>query len=192
MSKRLIQPGNSKLGANMYMFNLPANKEVCGRECKGCYAIKEQVRFPTSVVPARIKRYEASLQLDFSSTITKELSRVRNKPKYFRIHASGEFYDQAYVNKWASIVKKSPDIIFYAYTKRKKDFDFSKLTSLDNFILIDSFHFGRLNYGKKEKAPVNAFICPDLGDDASQCGTTCTWCMEKPKAEKQGVYFVQH
>ena len=39
----LIQKGNAKLiASDMMMFNLPAGKKVCGRECAGCYALKEQ------------------------------------------------------------------------------------------------------------------------------------------------------
>ena len=188
---KLIQPGNSKLGKHIYMFNLPATREVCGRTCKGCYAIKEQVRFPASVLPARQARYDASLQLDFSSRIISELSSLRNKPKYFRVHSSGEFYDTAYLGKWERIAKALPNITFYAYTKRKKDFDFSKLESLPNFILIDSFHFGRINYGKLDKAPKGAFICPDQPKSDTQCGETCTYCMEKDGATN-GVYFRKH
>lgn len=32
---KLIQKGNSKLH-NMYMWNMPATKEVCNRICPGC------------------------------------------------------------------------------------------------------------------------------------------------------------
>lgn len=190
--KKLIQKGNSKLGSKMVMFNLPANKEVCGRECKGCYAIKEQKRFPTSVPQARQQRYEASLQLDFSSRIVAEISALRTPPTFVRVHSSGEFYDQAYINKWATIAKKLPNVKFYAYTKRKKQFDFTKLEALDNFVLIDSFHYGRINYGKHDKAPKNAFICPEQKGANIQCGTDCTHCMVKGKADKIGVYFIQH
>lgn len=189
MSKKLIQPGNSKL-KGMFMFNLPANKEVCNRICKGCYSIKEQVRFP-SVLEARTKRYNASLKEDFAPVVIKELGRLHKRPKYFRIHASGEFYSQEYVNKWYTIAIANPDIIFYAYTKRMKDFDFKNLSALSNVMLIDSLHFKKLNYGPKDKAPEGAFICPDY-KNKSQCGKTCTFCMQKTGAPAKGVFFVQH
>lgn len=185
---KLIQKGNAKLH-NCYMFNLPATMEVCDRICKGCYAIKEQVRFP-AVLAARTKRYEASVSDMFSKLVVNELTKLRNKPKYFRIHASGEFYSQEYIDKWTAIVKSDPDITFYAYTKRLKHFDFSELKALGNMVLIDSLHFKRLNYGPIDKAPEGAFICPDHAKE-TKCGETCTYCMDKG-AETKGVFFVQH
>lgn len=184
---KLIQPGNSKLN-NTHMFNLPATKSVCNRICKGCYAAREQARFP-SVLNARENRLTASKSPDFSDNIISELSRLRNKPKYFRVHASGEFYSQSYISSWTKIAKANPSITFYAYTKRLNDFDFSDLSSLDNFVLINSLHFNKLNYGPVEQAPANAFICPSSKD--IRCGIECTWCMTK-EAQSNGVFFKQH
>ena len=189
---KLIQKGNAKLGTKMYMFNLPATREVCGRVCNGCYAVKEQTRFP-AVTKARQQRYEAALQPDFASRVKSELSALKTKPSYFRVHASGEFFSQIYVNDWHRIASAFPDITFFAYTKRKKNFNFENLEALPNFILIDSFHFGGLNYSTLDKAPTNAFICPDQkGATDVQCGTTCTWCQTKGCADTQGVFFLKH
>jgi len=189
MSKRLIQPGNAKL-KDMFMFNLPANMEVCNRLCKGCYAIREQVRFP-AVLQARTERHTASLGATFATIVTKELGRLRTRPKHFRIHASGEFYTQGYVDKWCDIATANPDITFYTYTKRIKDFDFSTLSALSNVMVINSLHFKKINYGTKEKAPVAAFVCPDNKKE-TQCGKTCTFCMKKEGAHSNGVFFIQH
>ena len=191
MSK-LIQPGNSKLGKSMYMWNMTTSPVQCGRSCSGCYAAAEERRWP-NVAKARQARYEASLQLDFVSRIKAELSSLKVLPKHFRIHASSEFYDQAYVNKWVSIASAFPTIAFFAYTKRLRDFDFSQLQSLPNVCIINSFHFGGLNYGKLERKPVEAFLCPDhKGNTGVQCGTTCTYCQTKGGADANGVYFLQH
>lgn len=185
---KLIQPGNSKLH-NAYMFNIPAAKDICGRTCPGCYSIKEQIRFP-SVVEARNKRLEASKQKDFASTIISEINALRTKPKWFRIHASGEFYSQSYIDSWTTIAKSFPNITFFSYTKRLKDFDFSAISSLPNFVLINSLHFGKLNYSKLEDAPSSAFICPSyLG---ATCGDSCTYCQTKGLADVNGVWFVKH
>ena len=186
---KLIQPGNSKL-VGMAMFNLPATKEVCGRLCPGCYAHREQQRYPT-VLPARTMRYEASLQLDFVSRVRSELSSMKSLPKYLRIHASGDFYDQAYIQKWHQIVTSFPTITFYAYTKRKRDFDFTSLESLPNCVIIDSLKFGRINYGELSKAPPGAFVCPHQKGADIVCGQNCTYCMSKT-AQTNSVYFVKH
>ena len=84
------------------------------------------------------------------------------------------------------------DIIFYAYTKRIKNFDFSVLSALPNFVLIDSLHFIGLNYGPKSEATPNVFICPDQKGANISCGVQCQWCMTKGKADVHGVWFVKH
>lgn len=184
---RLIQDGNRKLH-NTFMFNIPATKEICGRICPGCYAEREQNRFPV-ILKARLERYEASLLPSFVETVNKEISRTKKPFQFFRIHASGEFYSQEYINKWVQIAKANPTKIFYAYTKRLKDFDFSALKSLQNTVIIDSLHHGTLNYGKQDQAPEQAFVCPyHIG---AICGQTCTYCMTK-QAETTGVYFIKH
>lgn len=187
---KLIQPGNAKLH-NMYMWNMPATKLQCGRICPGCYARREETRWP-SVRKAREARYQASLQPDFSSRIIAELKALRKPPKYFRVHASSEFYSQSYIDSWITIAKSFPDITFFSYTKRLRDFDFKILQTLPNFILIDSLHFGKLNFSALSNAPQTAFICPDQKGAAVQCGISCTWCMTKGKADVNGVWFIAH
>ena len=190
--KKLIQWGNSKF-PNILMFNIPATKAICGRVCTGCYSHKAYKIYP-NVLPAQEERYQAALQPDFAIRVKKEIARVRNPFKHFRIHASaGEFFSQPYVNAWHSIALAFPTITFFAYTKRLRDFDFSQLQSLPNVCIIDSFFFGGLNYGKLERKPAGAFLCPDYkGNTGVQCGTTCTYCQTKGGADTNGVYFLQH
>jgi hypothetical protein len=190
MVKKLVQKGNQKLGSNILMFNIPANKTVCGRICPGCYAIKEQKRYPT-VEPARQARYEATLQPDFVMRMKKELRAKKKLPKHFRIHSSGEFYSQQYINSWIKIAKEFPEITFFTYTKRKKDFDFSALESMSNVVIINSFQFKGLNYGRLEDVPEGAHVCPDRRNNDVQCGETCDFCMRK-EAQQKGVFFIKH
>ena len=188
---KLLQYGNYKL-QDMVTFNIPARVDICGRVCKNCYSYKAYRIYP-NVLPAQEARYQASLQPDFVAQVTKEFKRIKKSYKYVRWHASaGEFYSQEYIDKVTNIASTHPQYIFYAYTKRLKDFDFSELQKLSNFILIDSLHFGGINYGIKP--PVNAFICPatvKTTRSTTQCGKTCTWCMTKA-AQRQSVYFYQH
>lgn len=184
---KLIQKGNSKLH-NMYMFNLPATHAICNRICPGCYAAREQTRFP-AILTARESRYTASIAPTFASTIISEINSLRTKPLYFRIHASGEFYSQSYIDSWHTIASSFPSITFYAYTKRLAHFDFSSLSSLPNFILINSLHFRGLNYGPASSAPADAFICPS--HSGATCGDSCTYCMTKT-AQTNSVWFIKH
>lgn len=176
----------------MLMFNIPATKEICGRVCSGCYSHKAYKIYP-NVLPAQKQRYSASLQLDFVDRICREIKATKKPVKYFRVHASaGEFYSQAYVDSWADIASKNPDITFYAYTKRMKTYDFSGLVALPNFVIIDSLFFKGLNYGKIDEAPKEAFLCPDQKGSDISCGVDCTWCMTKGCADEKGVWFVKH
>lgn len=187
----LIQQGNSKLkAAGMLMFNLPATREVCNMSCKGCYAMKEQRRFP-AVLIAREGRFTEAKKSDFVEKIQGELDRKRKRPKYFRIHSSGEFFSQEYVNDWQQIAEQNPDIIFYAYTKRCKDFDFEGVKALENFILINSLQHKRMNYGPIERAPKGVFVCPEQKGADISCGIDCNYCMTKT-AQASAPFFVQH
>jgi hypothetical protein len=187
---KLLQWGNSKL--DFPVFNIPASQEICGRTCSGCYSHKAYRIWP-SILVAQQKRYEATLQPDFVSRIKKELKSFRRPFKYVRIHASaGEFYNNEYIKSWYRIVSTFPEITFYAYTKRLKELDFTEIGKLPNFVLINSFHFGRLNYGTREKAPPNAFICPHVKGSHVKCGFDCTHCMTKGQADVKSVYFIQH
>jgi hypothetical protein len=145
-----------------------------------------------NVLPAQERRLEASKRPDFAVIINKELTSLRKKPKYIRIHGSaGEFYSQAYINAWRDIVKKNHNVVFYAYTKRLKDFDFSRLQRLQNMVLIDSMYFGRTNFDTKDNIPSGAFVCPAEKNKVI-CGIDCLWCMQKGKADTQGVFFIKH
>jgi hypothetical protein len=63
--------------------------------------------------------------------------KTRDKQKKFthvRIHESGDFYNQAYVNKWVEIVKHFPNLQFLAYTK-SNHLDFTELAAQPNVII---------------------------------------------------------
>lgn len=182
--KMKLQSGNSKLSKTIGAWSLPAAHEVCGRVCPGCYSYKAQKRFP-SVGVARYSNYEASKAEDFDVHISKSM-------KFVRVHADGEFYSQEYVNKWVRIAKRNPDTIFYAYTKRQKDFDFTEMKALSNFALHNSIcSDGSVNFGKAIGDKQQGFVCPDtLGEDV-RCGETCLWCFQKCNENTQ-ILFEAH
>ena len=187
---KLIQSGNSKLH-NQYMFNIEVSTEICGRAiCKGCYAFKEQLRYP-SVVKARNSRYLASQEVDFSQRIIKEIQSIKKPFKAFRIHSAGEFYSQEYINKWTAIAQALPNSSFYAFTKRLPDFDFSQLVALPNVAIINSLHTGKLNYDKLANLDPALPICPATTIKAG-CGTDCTFCFYKGQADVSSIQFVRH
>ncbi len=195
-ARKFLTMGNHKLGGKIASWSLPVSKVVCGRVCDGCYAEKAQRIYP-AVLPSRDRKFDMSAKDSFVGLMVKAIETL--DPNYIRIHDAGEFYSQKYVDKWESIVKKSPKYTFYAYTKRLKDFDFTRMKTLPNVVIIDSLHGGKINYGEKEKRSVGMFLCPDHKGSAERiiqprdpiCGTVCTYCMTKD-AEKTGVFFVKH
>lgn len=187
---KLLKYENHKL-KQQYIFNLPVSKTICGRQCPGCYALKAQVRFPDVVVPYREARYQASLANTFVTDIVNELTAYRRSARTVRIHESGEFYSQAYVDKWLSIAKQLPSFTFYAFTKRIKEFDFTALMSLPNVMIIDSQMHAGLNYGPEAKLLPSVFTCPSTQGKAVVCGVSCRYCMSKT-AQKNGIQFKQH
>jgi hypothetical protein len=198
MSKvKLFAKGNSKLSKDVLTFNIPAGMEVCGRECAGCYALKEQKRWKTVEV-GRDKRYQLSKEDSFVDMAVEELKK--SSPKFVRVHSSGEFYSQEYVDKWVEIAKRLPNLVFYTYTKRKGDFDFSELESLSNFVLHNSYvyadgkkytNFGNTEYIEKLADSTGGFICPLAKDRTGMCGDSCTWCMEKQN-QNTPILFEMH
>jgi hypothetical protein len=185
-----LKDGNKKLAKHIGVWSITAGMEVCGRECKGCYAMKMQKLRPV-VADYNNRMYEASQAENFDSHIV-----IHNKFKYVRIHASGEFYSQKYIDKWEKIARKHPEIIFYTYTKRMQDFDFSKIMALPNCVVHNSLGSGIINFGKgisEVAKSCGGFVCPDTLEDKGEryCGEGCTWCMQKCN-EGTPIFFEKH
>jgi len=130
--------GNRKLSKEIAIFNLPSgNPKICigAKEClKVCYARKAQKLYK-SVLPRRTENYLLSLKEEFVQEVIKKLRKM--KVKYVRIHESGDFYSQEYLDKWIKITESLPEITFLAYTK-SHILDFSKVPN--NFIVIHSLN----------------------------------------------------
>lgn len=113
----LLQRGNSKTGAGIYQFSIPAGDSCPGKTAlcdERCYAQKGFFVMPN--VQARLERNFASSKLaNFPMLVTEEL--LKHKVTIMRIHVAGDFYSLAYVKKWIEIVKANPTVIFFAYTR---------------------------------------------------------------------------
>ena len=156
--------GNLKLADSVAIFDLPAGNSLlhgtCGRKCVACYAIRDaQGQNGEDVQVKRMRNLQLSMSPHFKEAILTALEDNENATAC-RVHSSGDFYSQEYINKWVTIAREAlthpslKHVQFYAYTKRmNKDtegnppLDFSVLKSLKNFTVIDSFHWGDMNYG---------------------------------------------
>ena len=107
-----LSHGNKKLKSNnrvsFLIWNTPAVitcPYATELSKKFCYALKAERQYPDAK-KSRYDHFEISKQSDFVDrmiyTILVELSRPANKDKkiVFRIHESGDFYNQEYANKW--------------------------------------------------------------------------------------------
>ena len=193
-----MSAGNSKLDKSILIFDLLA--VVTCRNCKSCaatcYALKSQRMYANTLLKRSLNTWLAMQDLDFLFQCIE--NQIRNSRKrVVRIHSSGDFFAQIYINKWCELIEKFPNVKFYAYTKVDHLFDFSKIESLKNFNLIRSIlPDGSKNYGPEEeiKAKAHKFhfpICPYRKNMAVEnmphCGSTCEICLNHPI-----VGFVEH
>lgn len=117
--------GNEKLQkTDTVSFNLPAFRSADGfavcPQAGGCasYCYARQGRFLMPEVQAArelnltIARHDLPT---FERLARVDLARIRQRS--IRIHDSGDFFSQAYLDAWCRIVAAFPDKRFYAYTK---------------------------------------------------------------------------
>lgn len=115
----MFTPGNAKLGTDLiWGFGLPSGGMGCvgmTKTCRSvCYARRtEQYR------PQAAARYRRNL------TLTKTKGFVRRARAFLiahhirvvRIHTGGEFHSIRYIRKWRSIIRRSPRVKFFTYTR---------------------------------------------------------------------------
>ena len=131
---------NTKLKQeDIYKFSLPVLK-TCpqAKDCKTfCYGLKGHYKtFKTSIDKAHQNNFRFSKTINFSQAI--ELEIHKRKIKTLRLHDTGDFYSQEYLDKWYNIAKFCHNTFFYAYTK-SLHLDFTEFLSLPNTKIIQSF-----------------------------------------------------
>lgn len=91
-----------------------------------CYAKQGAYNWPATKA-ARQRALESTLSESFVADAIADIGRMRGVG-VVRIHDSGDFYSQEYLDKWSTIAAAYPNIIFYAYTKANT-LDFSSAPS---------------------------------------------------------------
>lgn len=109
-----ISDGNRRM--NIPTFSL-ISKDTCPNAtklCKKfCYAKKAE-RYSNPFISRMTNTFD-SLKATF---IEETKNAIRSKEsKYIRIHESGDFYSQEYLDKWFKICKAFPDKSFLVYTQ---------------------------------------------------------------------------
>ena len=116
-----IKKTSKKFNTRVFNFGIPAYKSASGKltcpmadTCvKFCYA-KKGAYIWSNVASVFEERYQLTKTEGFIDAIQKELDR--KKPKYMRVHDSGDYYSAAYLEKWLTIARNNPHIRFYSYT----------------------------------------------------------------------------
>lgn len=162
MSSHIFVRGNDKLGKDVLIFNIPPGGKKQGGTCRPtkwcyqyCYAMKGMHTYP-SVTKANAKRKAMADSPSFVEDAVAELKRTK-KP-YVRIHSSGDFYSEEYVDKWVQICKKCPEKKFLAYTKsvHLKE-SLKKLARLPNVSMYESLD-------TTKQKPTTAFLRAMIDD----------------------------
>jgi hypothetical protein len=116
----MLFPGNAKLGRHLiWSFSLPSGTAaVCvgmTPTCRRiCYAAKLESYRPTTA-----KRYAINLRLSRRRGFVRRIRAfiIANYVRIVRIHAGGEFFSQRYARKWLAIIRRSPKVRFFTYTR---------------------------------------------------------------------------
>jgi len=192
-----LSKGNRKIYKS-HVFNLPVRITCpCATKmCKAaCYSKPQESLYP-QVKPCRMRNLEASKQKDFVQFMIKTLNE--SKIKRVRIHESGDFYNQTYLNKWVQIIANCPDTKFWTYSKSYK-LDFRSASLLKNFrlrISVDATSDKAawtqpipLAILRSEELP-GVFTCPASKEAGHKirCMKDCFFCADKPHA----VLFLPH
>lgn len=147
-----LSAGNSKLektgkamGRRIVAFNLPPDHAFTTADgvrlntCPGalacravCYAKQGRLAMPAAV-RIRQENLQAALSPDFVFDVLAALRA--SKADTVRVHDSGDFFSQGYLDAWFEIASLRPDVTFYAYTK-SLHLDFSKTPA--NFRITQS------------------------------------------------------
>jgi len=189
MQKNLLAIGNQKLGNKVLTFNLPVLKTCKPTQwCrKHCYANKGRFGFK-QVKQSLEWKLEESKKDNFVEQINLQLKR--SKKKLVRIHASGDFYSNEYVNRWIEIAKANPDKIFVTYTKRD-DLQgvLKELESLPNVKLFGSIDETKIKTPFKKFAAIEG---TPVTDSYRTCDGGCEKCKYKCWSLGDNVVFHKH
>lgn len=198
MSRELLKRGNHKLSSKQGVWTLPRSTCIGAGICaKFCYA-KKMENMP-NVRISRAWKLEQTKGSDFKSRIIAEIRK--RKFKVIRIHESGDYYCQAYVDTWKDIARSIPEITFYSFTKAFQLDLWSNLPS--NFIIIQSYgskfdekidstkSTGRV-IEKLTDLRITDYLCPYYHHvEGFKCGKDCSYCFSQEPKVKQ-VAFIMH
>lgn len=116
-----------------------------------------------------------------------------------RVHSSGDFFSNEYINMWNRIAKKNTHALFWAYTRSWKIKELldgiMALAILPNFQVIASIEEGQIPPPKLRYCVVgeqyerfDMFNCPEQYEQ----GVSCVNCRKCYTNNKANIYFIKH
>ena len=196
-----ISLGNTKLGT-IPQFNLTPVKSCLNcSECKKyCYALKSYRQYPDTRTAWDKNLHVCSNDLDTFKHEMRDFLTIYS-PKYFRLHAAGDFFNQDYIDAWFKIIKEFPDITFLAYTKsynNRSENTYLKFNNIpknlklyfsieqDNKLPKQKPKHVKYAYIETDKRINNSFVCPATIADHTKI--TCNKCLRCFKGNKNVVF----
>ncbi len=187
-----ISNGNSKTGA-IPSFSLPSgitcSKEACVTcYVQNCYAHKIE-RLRPNVHQTYMDNYEVATEnLPYLEQYLRTYFSAPNAPRLFRIHVSGDFFSDAYLRMWLSVIRDFPQTQFLAFTKQVDivrpyvengiPSNFSLILSAWPGIPLDEtcakyLPVAWVDDGKEDRIPEKAIRCPGHCEDCAYCWALC-------------------
>lgn len=209
INKPLVN-GNEKIGKNCYHFStLPTCKTftvvmdngdkitikgTCPCTCVKCYALTGNYCFPSVQKALAIRTIIA--RSDLSWMVRCILAQIKaDKITMCRIHASGDFDSFEYLTAWKTIIRQSPSVRFWTYTKiaeYETAFDeFANANIVKSLIKGIGYNFGHCDYIMNTYETLKArgesvHICR-CGTDSEQHCNDCKGC-----SVNKYVLFIEH
>lgn len=201
MNMRLLSIGrNSKLGAGVASFNLPA-----GPTCPGATAICREICYAKSgrmILPQQKERYlanlKATLQEDFVDRMVQEIKT--NGVSTIRIHAAGDVNTPGYARKWIAVKKRCPKVEMFLYTRswripkllpaleEMRAAGIVVYASLDDYTAEPPPEGWPVAYMGEQGFQNVGIVCPQQTSQGKVTCASCRWCIEG----KGDVTFIPH
>lgn len=205
----LLVDGNSKIGKGVYHFStLPTNrtfivtinnieyelKGTCPCTCQGCYATTGNYNYPSVVVSLGVRTWLVYNDIFFLKSCIIAQIKINNI-QFIRIHASGDFCSDEYIEAWKYIATNCPETTFWTYTKNANAEDM--FNDIENGNIVKSvikgkgFNFGHCGYilslyDYLTSLGKSVYICR-CGIDKNQHCTNCKGC-----SNHEYVLFIEH
>ena len=205
-----LEKGNSKIGegneqySKVLVWNLPpvitcpSASDWCTKHCYNADS-RESV-FPISKWNSNWSLILNNISL-VKNKIVEEVNRT-DESVAFRIHSSGDFFSNDYINMWIDILDSCPKAKFWAYTRSWNDRSLLErlnvLKSHSNIQLFASWDLTMpeppsgwrksIVYNSHENTNYKGLICPEQSGKVSNC-ISCNFCI---RDGDEDVLFILH